>query len=137
MIRIGDIVPLSVQLGDGNERARVVAKVLNPSQEIVFEGDLIHVGSGLYQIRTLAMPDVGFLVATYKVFGVTTEGGEYGRGAETFFRENCASAEELRPLFDEYIPKLDEFLTGQITEEATNDGFMEGLILGDSQIPTS
>jgi hypothetical protein len=136
MIRVGGIVPLVVQLEDGNESARVHARVSGPADETFFDDDLPSVGGGKYQMLSLLMPDVEFLIATYQIFGVTKNGGEYGRGSETFFRDACALPGDVRSLFDEYAPKLDDFLTGQITEEATNDGFMEGLILGDSQIPT-
>lgn len=136
MIRVGAIVPLVVQLDDGNERAKVLARVSGPADEVVFDGELPHVGGGKYQLLTLQMPDVEFLIATYQIFGATKGGGEYGRGSETFYRDACASVLGVRALFDEYTPKNDDFLTGQVTEESVNDGFLEGVILGNGEVPT-
>ena len=131
MLVAGAIVPLTLQLADGNEKARVYVKVLDPNQEIVFASELLHVGGGLYQVRSFAMPEVDFVVAQYWVDGKTSLGGEYERVSETFERLAFPESPDIRPLFDEYAPKKDDFYIGKITE-VKDDEFITGVMCSNS-----
>jgi len=69
------------------------------------------------------MPELPFVTATYQIFGVTNEGGEYERGAEIFYRD--VSFEQTRALFEEFTPQYQDFYTGQVVSESFDD-FIEG-----------
>ena len=132
MLAAGAIVPLTLQLADGNEKARVYVKVIDPSHDIVFASELPHVAGGLYQIRSFTMPEVEFIVAQYWVDGKTlSDGGEYERVSETFERLAFPESPDIRPLFDEYAPKKDDFYIGKITE-VKDDEFITGVMCSNS-----
>ena len=70
MPKIGDIVPLSVQLFDGDE-TKFVKGVVRDSSETEVSGSpfaLTHVSDGRYENSSLVMPSTAFLGATYIIF---------------------------------------------------------------------
>lgn len=123
MLRLGDIVPLNLQLYDGNDKARVLVKVLSPKQDIIFEGELVHIVNGLYETRQFLMPEVDYVMATYIVFDGKKESRDYERASDLFFRDKSFD------LINEKLPSYEDFYTGRVMSEAT-DGFMEGKVIG-------
>jgi len=69
-IRLGDTIPLNLQLFDGDTTKYVRAIVRDPT-DVEITGSpftLPHVGDGLYKLYTEAMPNVDYLISTYQVF---------------------------------------------------------------------
>ncbi len=138
-IAAGTTVPLSLQLFDGREDMRVRAHVIDAAKQVVFDGELLSVGGGLYLTRELLMPETDWLLATYQVFDGTLESNDYERALDVFTLDRSASViaqvessseavvEKLAP------PSLDGFLTGVLGEAVeTDQGFMMGRLTDGS-----
>jgi hypothetical protein len=123
MIKLGDIVPLSVQISDGNSKLKIMAKVISPSSNILFEGPLSHLMDGFYETKQFVMPEVDFVIAIYNV----ENNNEYSNSSETFYR---SEVEEIsRALLDEQAAKYDNYYQGMVIQEEKDD-FLEGYISG-------
>lgn len=130
MIQVGDTVPLSLQLFDGKENMSVMAAVLDPDLNQLAEIQLQHVQGGLYISRQFIMPNVSYVIAHYVVYDGEMESEEYERASDVFYSipPKADVAGEIRPLFDEYVPKKDDYLTGQVVAETVDKSIVEGKI---------
>jgi hypothetical protein len=123
MIKLGDIVPLSVQISDGNSKLDIMVKVLDPATKLLFEGPLTHVLGGFYETKQFVMPEVDYVFALYSV----ENNKEYASSSEIFYR---SEVEEIsRALLDEQAAKYDNYYQGMIVQEEKDD-FLEGYISG-------
>lgn len=130
MVEVGGIVPLSLQLFDGRDDLKVVATVLDPDLRQVAEVELRHTANGLYITRQVLMPDVSYLIANYIVYDGDEESEDYERASDVFYamQQPVDTVAAMRPLFDEYSPKKDDYLTGQVIEETIDESILEGKI---------
>lgn len=134
MIKLGEIVPLNLQLFDGNEEMTVRAIVQDSLNKVVFEGQLLHTVGGMYRSSQLLMPDTDILIATYIVFDGKKESKEYERATDKFERDRSdelldSIQNNSKALFDEYTPTYDDYYIASIVDEQT-DEFIEGVING-------
>lgn len=136
MVEVGGTVPLSLQLFDGREDLTVMCAVLDPDLKQIAEVQLNHVKGGLYISRQVLMPDVSYLIAHYIVYEGENESQDYERASDVFYAVPPAQdiAGQVNQMFDEYIPKKDDYLTGQIIDESVDQSILEGKIkLGTNQ----
>jgi hypothetical protein len=134
MIRLGEIVPLHLQLYDGNEDMTVMVEVLSPMQDTLFEGELLHVKNGLYESQQFRMPMVDNVICTYIVYDGKTESKNYERATDIFLRDispqlvQDAVAVILTDLAEATkTPEEEVFLVGNQISEVNSGGFMEGI----------
>lgn len=136
MLKFGEIVPLHLQLYDGNEDMTVVVQVISPLQDLVFEGELLHVKNGLYETLQFRMPMVDYVIAMYTVLDGTRISRDYEISTDLFYRDSqtddiknfiTEAVEHLGTQIDE-MSKEEQVLVGnQISEVASDDGFLEGV----------
>lgn len=67
MIRVGDIVPVMLQLPDGNPELMVEARIIDSKNELLAVLELSHVGRGLYSNLDFIMPNEKFITAQYRI----------------------------------------------------------------------
>jgi len=96
-LRIGDPIPLQLQLASAQEDKFPVAILRDTDGNVVFGPiSLTHQGNGLYADYSLAMPAEAILVATFIVYtdaGQTTfDTGENGHAIDVFIRTDAAQA---------------------------------------------
>jgi len=130
MLKVGDLVPLSVQISDGNPDLEITVKVINPANAVIFEGVLSHMQQGFYETKQFIMPDFDFVIALYKI----QNADEYSNASETFYK--CDYEEINRALLDEYAPKYDNYYQGVVVSESQDD-FLEGYISGTVETQSS
>lgn len=123
MLKLNDIVPLAVQLFDANARADVRVRVYGVASQILFEGELSHIKDGFYETKQFIMPDMDYVIATYRVMN----SDEYGMSSETFYIDR--SEIMTRSLLDEQASKGDNYYQGILVQES-NDDFIEGFLNG-------
>ncbi len=100
MIKLGDTVPLHLQLYDGNDKMIVHVEVLSPMQDNLFSGELLHVANGLYETLQFKMPAVDYVVCTYIVYDKKGEESDgYARSSDIFYRDIIGL--EMRESFSE------------------------------------
>jgi hypothetical protein len=120
MIKLNDVVPLNLQLFDGDENMSVKCMVIDASQKTVFEGELLHVANGLYETRQFRMPNTDFVVVSYTVFSGKKESDYYARASDLFFRDksvdNTAQITEIVDTLSQKFPDYSDFYTGRLVE---------------------
>lgn len=91
-IKVGNPVPLSFQLHDGDTTKFVRAIVRNAAGALLGTVTLVHLSNGLYIDTSVVMPTGAFATATYDVFddaGFATRSSEHPfSGHERFDEEN-------------------------------------------------
>lgn len=127
MIKLGDIVPLSVQISDANPNLEIKVRVLDPASKTIFEGDLSHLMNGFYETKQFLMPEVDFVFALYSV----QNADEYSNSSEVFYRSEL---EEIsRALLDEQAAREDTYYQGTVVvqeQQQIQDDFLEGYVSG-------
>lgn len=132
LIKFGDIVPLHLQLYDGNESMTVVATVISPLQDTIFEGEMLHVKNGLYKSNQFRMPSVDYVVAMYTVFKGTRESQDYERATEIFQLDTITpavaeSTNEIIAAIDDANKEVPMLVGNQISEVLMDGSFLEGV----------
>lgn len=132
MIELGSSVPLNLQLFDGKSGMSVLVQVRDPSNSIIFEGQLVDVGGGLYINRSFVMPEVDYVIAQYTVFDGKKESDEYEKVSETFFRIKpepvmavAAAVQNISKTIE--MQSSDDFIQGILSSEKADD-FIEGVL---------
>jgi hypothetical protein len=123
MLKTGDIVPIAVQLFDANARADVRARVYGVANQVLFEGPLQHIKDGFYETKQFRMPDMDYVIATYKV----ENSDEYGMSSETFYQDKTEII--TSQLLDAQASKGDNYYQGIVSQES-NEDFIEGFLNG-------
>lgn len=62
---VGTLVPLRVQMLDGNKDVRIQAEIINPLNEKIDTIELEHIDNGLYYSNKYIMPDLAFILVRY------------------------------------------------------------------------
>ena len=90
MVKVGEAVPVALQIADGNEAQFPRAEIRDNGGTLLTTLNLDHEASGLYVPSTpYLMPDVLFIKVTYIVYsdaGHTTESTLYLRDVDVFSR---------------------------------------------------
>ena len=93
MIKLGEILPLALQLFDG-DTAKYPRARLFKADGTELSGSpvaLTHVANGLYKNSALTMPNENVVLVQYRVFndsGFTIESGLHSAAVEEFFLED-------------------------------------------------
>lgn len=91
-LKPGQPVPIIAQLHDGNESAKIKARVLSPIGEELKSLELIHVAKGLYRPPLLyTMPDVEFITVVYEPQDMEN----YSMSVETYYTEEVPVKEKV------------------------------------------
>ena len=130
MIKVGDSVPLHLQLFDGKTDKVGVATVFDDMKKEIFSSQLAHVGNGLYINEDLKMPNIPFMIASYIVFDGDKESMDYERASDVFYLENDPNVRNtVKKLFEEFAPPIEEKIyVGKLIAEHDSNTFIEGLI---------
>jgi len=96
MIAPGSIVPLSLQVDDGDNSKFVAVTIRNPQGDLLIEKlSMPSLGGGLYLTSTFRMPiATEFVTAIYQVYedqGFTIPSNAFGLSSETFFSHESSS----------------------------------------------
>ena len=89
MPKLGDVVPLSVQLFDGDPNLFAGA-IVTDNDGVAVSGSpfaLVSIGEGLYELDTFLMPNKSFVSAVYKIFldsGFTSESPIHSDSIDNF-----------------------------------------------------
>jgi len=126
-IEPGKVVPISAQLFDNNENAKVSVRVMIPDGTAVLDASLQSKQNGLYVFDGFLMPDEPFIICQYIVDGKSLEGEEYEIGQDVFLRDDSLGADQFIEIINERLPDKSDYFVGKIIEEAGDD-FMEGVI---------
>jgi hypothetical protein len=124
-VKVGDPIPLSLQLRDGNESQVVQATVLTPTAKVVSEVLLAHQRGGLYMSAAVAMPDVPFVVAQYKVLNT-----DFYEDAADEFQRDVAEA-QAKQVVAALTPKATKWIVGQVYAGVEHAGFILGRVTGE------
>jgi hypothetical protein len=68
IIKLGSIVPVSLQIKEGDTNRYVRCWIYDNDGTLLTTADLTHVASGLYVYDTYTMPNVNYIACQYKVF---------------------------------------------------------------------
>jgi hypothetical protein len=109
VIKVGDIVPLVLQLADGSHKERAFVTVLDSDFKILFQDELTHVYAGAYKNMEFKMPASRFVTAQY----IVTSTDRYEIVSEVFYSE----------------PVEESFISGIVIDESDlNGGFINGYV---------
>lgn len=98
MLKIGETVPISLQLFDGatNKYPRARLYKIDGTELSGSPVALSHIANGLYKNSAFSMPNENAVIVQYRVFndaGFTTESGLHSAAMETFFLEDNSFAD--------------------------------------------
>jgi len=92
-IAIGETLPISLQIDDGNTGLFPQASLHDDTGASLGSVDLSHVADGMYSGAAFAMPDAPWVSSTYIVYtdaAHTTESTAYSRSLDVFARDDSA-----------------------------------------------
>ena len=112
MIKVGNIVPITLQMTDGNENLEIMCRIFDPAGLIITTLNLSHVKAGLYANLDFKMPPYNFIVCQYLVLGTD----DYEDVTETFYADEIPTEKEIILTGVIVDVKTDDFLEGQINE---------------------
>jgi hypothetical protein len=119
-IEVGDVVPIRVQIKDGQAGLKVLAQIFDDIGKPIKALQLIHAEKGLYFSNMFRMPDVPNITVQISVDGLDKNGEPYGSGSETFY-----SKPKVAP--------ADKYLVGELTERQKLESIYEG-VLNETEI---
>lgn len=93
-IKPTNVVPLSVQLTDGNDTKSIRAFVRDNLGDIIFQRTLVNVENGFYHFTSYNMPSIPFITVQYIVYTddtQTTIDTSYDIGNDVFYRDDSQS----------------------------------------------
>jgi len=95
-LAVGDVVPLFVQLGNG-ETNRHVRATVRDAEGNALASDLVltHTAAGLYQYGSFLMPNYSSIVVQYSVYADADLTQLEAAGSETYTRDDLASATQI------------------------------------------
>ena len=103
-IRVGEVVPIFIQLDDGNTSQFPQVEIRNPSDLLLQTVDLSHVANGLYVPDSpFLMPDEPFIRVSgiiYSDSGRTTENTSFSRIASSYAKKIDATQASVDGLND-------------------------------------
>ena len=108
-IKVGTEVPISLDVGDGNDTLFVRAKVLRPDQTQLSQFNLTPRGDGRYSFTGFLMPDLDYILIKYSTF---TDPGysvpaDYYQTSESFIKNEASGSGAS----DELISVINKALT--------------------------
>lgn len=112
-VQVGQTIPLTLQVYDGNDSLKVTATLLDKFGKEFFRSSLNHVRSGLYASFEIEMPDVDILVAQY----------------ETNEPENYELAQDIFKSIPKPMP-IEKSLVGEVVSKGLWDD--EKIIIGEA-----
>lgn len=111
-IKVGDIIPLIIQLHDGYAGADVRARVYNSLGLNVANLKLVHYENGLYMNKSFEMPNDEFVTVQYQV----QDSLDYAMGSETFYSIQKPSPEPT-------------IIVGEVVEKMKNESIIIGEVV--------
>lgn len=111
MIKVGQPIPISLQLFDGATDKFVRAVVRNSSGSAISGSPfaLTHVAGGQYSNLSVLMPDTKFVTVQYKVYtdsGFTTASATHADALETFERDSDTDCAPLVGIVESISPPI-------------------------------
>lgn len=131
LVKVGDPIQLNLQLEDGATN-KFPQAILRNQSGVLLSGSpvsLTHVGDGLYQNDSIAMPNTQEVTATYKVYddaGHTVLSQFYSIELDVFGKDNASElVSNLKQLAGD--------LTGELNDYGAVEAFLDdtGGVLGD------
>lgn len=112
MVKVGEKIPLTLQITDGNPNLEIVCRLFDPANLIWNTVELVHIKAGLYINLDLLMPPYPFIVAQY----IIKNSEEYENVSEIFYADQLPEEKEMILTGQIVNMKLDEYLEGLINE---------------------
>ena len=110
-ILVGESIPLTCQLHDGNSTRDVRARVYDSLGLLISQVKLQHFEGGLYMSKSVTMPDDKFVVAQYEVI----DSSDYVMASE-LFKAIPKPSPEPKHILGEVIAKIknDSIIVGEV-----------------------
>jgi len=135
--QVGDNLPLTLQLEDGDTGMYPQCELYNPSGTLITTRDLSHVANGLYVDDGYAMPSLDYVVGVYIVYtdsGHTTESPDHMRATDLFVASTVAEEMSAAGYTAARAGYLDELAAANMPADL--DAVLADTDAIDSRLPT-